>query len=390
MSVLASAPRAPAPPSSRRRRAHALDEKRPAWTAGLVGTVAAHVIACLVLLLMPKDLLEVDRVASAPEANRSFEIEINPDLLAPAAPPLAPPRFVEVNPAAPENAPDKTPLVGAQTQQAAQPVPTPEGASDTPTATGENKENATAIVSGLSKEPEPARASELFEQAFENAKPATPAEAEKPEAPAERPAARAVNALPGGEQVLGEADGGIGSTVTRLPPVAGAESGAEPREGGPSGKAATGGYFSGTPRIDRSRPMERPRLAASTVNARQAPTIKNEFGSKNIGAVAYNAKWSAYGEYLQRLIDAVQGQWERLILRSSFYPTAGALVKVEFKIDAKGEISEVVRVQGSGGELAQRLCVSAITERAPYGEWTDDMIAVLGKEQELAFTFYYQ
>jgi hypothetical protein len=136
--------------------------------------------------------------------------------------------------------------------------------------------------------------------------------------------------------------------------------------------------------------MDRPRLAASSVDARSTPTIKNEFGAKNIGAVAYNAKWSAYGEYLQRLIDAVQGQWERLILRSSFYPTAGALVKVEFKIDAKGEIAEIVRVQGSGGELAQRLCVSAITERAPYGEWTEDMIAVLGREQELTFTFYYQ
>lgn len=339
---------------------------------------------------MPRDLLEVDRVASAPEATRAFEIELHPDLFTTAAPPPAPPRFVEVNPAAPENVPDKTPLVGAQNQQTAQPVPTPDGASDTPKVDGEDKANATAIVSGLAKEAEAPRPSQFFEQAFENPKPSTPPDPEKAAAPVEQEAARAVNALPGFEQVLAESDGGTGSTVTKLPPVPGAESGAEAREGGASGKASAGGYFSGTPRIDRNRPMERPRLAASSVNARQTPTIKNEFGSKNIGAVAYNAKWSAYGEYLQRLIDAVQTQWERLILRSSFYPTAGATVKVEFKIDAKGEISEVVRVQGTGGELAQRLCVSAIAERAPYGEWTDDMIAVLGKEQELAFTFYYQ
>ena len=111
---------------------------------------------------------------------------------------------------------------------------------------------------------------------------------------------------------------------------------------------------------------------------------------KNIGAVAYNAKWSAYGEYLQRLIDAVQVQWERLILRSSFYPTSGSLVRVAFKLDSTGAVSEVVKVDGTGAELAQRLCVSAITERAPYGEWPEDMIAVLGKEQELTFTFFYQ
>ena len=364
-----------------------MDEKRPSWKAGLVGTVLAHLVVVLVLLTFPRDLLQLDRAVSTPERNRSFEIELSPELF-PSTPPLPTPRFVEVNPAAPENAPDKAPFVGAQNQQAAQPAPTPDGVNDTPTVEGDGKETATAIVSGLGKEPAPARASEVLEQFFTPKQPADVQDdpAEKPSA---EQAARAVNALPGGEQVLGEADGGIGSTVTKLPPVDGAESGAEAKAGSARGKAATGGYFSGTPRINRERPMERPRLT-ETVDARQTPTIKNQFGSKNIGAVAYNAKWSAYGEYMQRLIDAVQAQWERLILRSSFYPTSGALVKVAFKIDAKGEISEIVHVGGSGGELAQRLCVSAITERAPYGEWTEDMIAVLGREQELTFTFYYQ
>jgi len=33
---------------------------------------------------------------------------------------------------------------------------------------------------------------------------------------------------------------------------------------------------------------------------------------------------------------------------------------------------------------------TAITDRAPYGTWTDDMKAVLGEQQEMTFTFYYQ
>jgi hypothetical protein len=109
-------------------------------------------------------------------------------------------------------------------------VPTPEGTNDTPTVDGEDKANSTAIVSGLAKEPEPPRPSEILEQAFQSSQPAsaTP-QPDKPDAPAEQEVARAVNPLPGGEQVLGEADGGIGSTVTKLPPVAGAESGAQPR-----------------------------------------------------------------------------------------------------------------------------------------------------------------
>lgn len=390
MTAPATTPRrAAAPPPLPRRKAHALDEKKPAWKAGLIGTAAAHVMVVLALILLPDDLLEVDRVASGPEANRAFEIELSPDLFPAVAQPLEPPRFVEVNPAAPENVPDKTPLVGAQNQQAAQPVPTPDGVSDTPAVDGLPDTNATAIVSGLATEPAPPSLADQLARAFETPKSAAEA-AELEQEEAEKPAASAVNAPPGGEQLLGEADGGVGSTVTKLPPVPGAESGAEAREGSATGRATSGGYFSGTPKIDRSRPRERQRLAASSVNARNTPTIKNEFGSKNIGAVAYNAKWSAYGEYLQRLIDSVQGQWERLLMRSAFYPTSGSVVKVVFKIDASGAISEIVRVEGSGGELAQRLCVSSITERAPYGEWTDDMIGVLGKEQELTFTFFYQ
>jgi len=352
--------------------------------AGLAGTVLAHVILGLVLVSLPEDVWRTGPMTESPETGRVFEIELTPDLfVSRAEEPLTPPRFVEVNPEAPENVPDNTSLVGAQNQQAAQPAPTPEGSSDTPAVDGEGAENTTAIVSGDGKEPQAPRASEILEQLF---KP----EQKQDEGATEQPAARAVNALPGGEQLLGEADGGIGSTVTRLPPTRGAEAGAEPREGSANGRPTGGGYFSGTPRIDPTRPMARPRLSEATVNARNTPTIKNEFGSKNIGLVAYNAKWSAYGEYMQRMIDAVQAQWDRLLLRSSFYPTAGACVKVVFKLDAKGEISAIAEVDGSGGELAQRLCVSAITERAPYGEWTDDMTAVLGTEQELTFTFHYQ
>ncbi len=369
---------------SRRRKAHALDEPKANRRVGLVGALLVHLVLVGVLLLLPKELPETS-VAPAPE-NHAFEIELSPELLQVAPAPPAPLRFVEVNPEAQENVPDKTPLFGAQNQQVAQPKPTPDGASETPAVKGDGNENATAIVSGLTQEDPQPSPSEVLAQAFT---PPTPPSL-VPERPAPEETARAVNPLPGGENLLGESDGGVGTTVATLPPVPGAETGSEAVKGAPDGRARKSGYFAGTPAIDRNHPRPQPRLTTITSTARSAPTIRNEFGSKNIGAVAYSAKWSAYGEYLQRLIDAVQVQWERLIMRSAFYPTSGSVVRVAFKIDAAGLISEVVKVDGTGAELAQRLCVSAITERAPYGEWSEDMIAVLGREQELTFTFHYQ
>jgi hypothetical protein len=350
--------------------------------------VVAHGVLLLVFLLLPREPAAWRSADSAGvEGARAFEIELAPEWLEEVRPAPPPERFVEINPAAPENPPDETPFFGAQNQQVAQPVPTPEGESDTPKVEGDGREESTAIVRGDGARTEVPSAAEQFAAAFQP--PQAPAEAAAEER-AER-AERAINAPAGGESVLGEADGGFGSTVTRVPLTPGAESGEVAREGREGREAArSGGYFGSTPRIDAARPMARPRLSEATLRARNTPTIRNEFGTANIGALAYNAKWSSHGEYLQRLIDAVQAQWERLLMRSSVYPTAGATVRVAFRLNAQGEVSEILRVEGDGGEVARRLCVSAITAPAPYGEWTPDMVAMLGREQELTFTFFYQ
>src|SRR5690606_30867423 len=105
--------------------------------------------------------------------------------------------FVEVNPAAPENVPDATVFFGKQNQQVAQPEPTPDGESDTPSVDGDGRETATAIVSGqLQEEPMPSVA-ELLSGIF-----GPPDEAEFEPEPAPTPA---VNAPAGDEHLLGEA-----------------------------------------------------------------------------------------------------------------------------------------------------------------------------------------
>ncbi len=385
-----STPRRPA----RERKRHALAERSPAWRAGVVGTILAHVLLALLAFWLPKNYFLPDTPAADDAASRSFQIELSEALAKPpetdpakaATPPL---KFVEINPAAPDNMPDETPNVGAQNQQVAQPVPSPESTSDAPKSDGKPDENTTAIVSGQLQEKEIPASMEFKpvftppqpEQALVMPSTATP--------PSQTPPAKESNPLRGSEELLGTADGSAGSTITALPGATGTSQ--EPRvEGKPDGQTSGQGYFAGTPRIQRERPQARPSLATRAVNARQTETILNEQGTKNVGALAYDAKWSAYGEYIQRLIDAVQAQWERLIIRSPIYPTRGTIVRVTFKINSAGNISEIVKVESPAERTAEYLCISAITERAPYGDWSEDMIAVLGREQEMTFRFFYQ
>jgi hypothetical protein len=59
-------------------------------------------------------------------------------------------------------------------------------------------------------------------------------------------------------------------------------------------------------------------------------------------------------------------------------------------MDLHGKITEILDVESTSSEQGKQSCVSSITLTAPYGDWTDDMIAVLGNSQELTFRFYYQ
>ena len=343
-----------------------------------IGVVATLLVHLLLLLALPYLLRRTAESVAVKPADKTFNIELAPEEpevpLLEAKPPAKPFNFVEVNPDAPDNPPDQTENFGAQNQQVAQEKPTPDGKSDTPALEGDKQKQSTAIVSGRLQPPEPP--SRL----------AQPESAPTPQEAVTAPNQKVAQApIPGFEKVEGEDADSIGSTIAKIPPP-GTKRGPEEVEGSPDIREVVA--FNGqVVRIDPRRPQDRERVAQR--NARPAFLRDNQLGTQNIGPVAYNAKWSEYGAYLQKLIETVQIQWERLIVQSSVYPPPGTIVRVTFIINDKGDITDIAPGDGEAPLQAQRACVSAITARAPYGKWSDDMVAVLGHEQEMTFTFYY-
>jgi len=343
-----------------------------------IGVVATLLVHLLLLLALPYLLRRTAESGSVKPADKTFNIELAPEEpevpLTEAKPPAKPFKFVEVNPDAPDNPPDQTENFGAQNQQVAQEKPTPDGKSDTPAVEGDKQKQSTAIVSGRLQPPEPP--SRL----------AQPEPAPTPQEAVPAPNQKVAQApIPGFEKVEGEDADSIGSTIAKIPQP-GTKRGPEEVDGSPDIREVVA--FNGqVVRIDPRRPQDRERVAQR--NARPAFLRDNQLGTQNIGPVAYNAKWSEYGAYLQKLIETVQIQWERLIVQSSVYPPPGTIVRVTFIINDKGDITDIAPGDGEAPLQAKRACVSAITARAPYGKWSDDMVAVLGHEQEMTFTFYY-
>lgn len=106
--------------------------------------------------------------------------------------------------------------------------------------------------------------------------------------------------------------------------------------------------------------------------------------------VAWDPEWQPFQPYLNELITGVQQQWERVTVESRVYPSSGTKVVVKFTLNPQGQVAEILSVDSTAGAQAEKACVMAIAGRAPYGRWTDEMVAALGQTQALTFTFFYQ
>jgi hypothetical protein len=113
-------------------------------------------------------------------------------------------------------------------------------------------------------------------------------------------------------------------------------------------------------------------------------------GTSNICPVAYSPKWSKYGKYLHEMMGKLQIQWDQVLIDGRLEPPLGTFVTVKFTMDLHGKITEIMGGENTSGESGKQSCMTAITMAAPYGDWTDEMIDVLGKSQELTFRFYYE
>lgn len=344
-----------------------------------IGVGAVLVIHLLLWFVGPR-LLPGGHYTLAPRTEnnpmREFNIELTPEepLLKPQPKPKDPFKFVETNPDAPENIPDKTNNFAAQNQQAAQEKPDPTGKSDRAATEGKKDFESNQIVSGRLTQP--------IEHMEAQPPPSALQEAERTVAP---PKAEQ-NPLAGVEKFQGDNANGLAGSVSKK--FDNAQLIPERIEGVKNAQI-NDGATSMQPAIDPRRPRPRPMLVKQQ-QVRPAILSENKIGTPNVGLSGIDAKWSEYGAYLQRMVETVQVQWERLILQMSANPSGGSTVTVKFVMNDEGAITQIISVDSTASETGKRACVSAITDRSPYGPWTDDMKAVLGTQQEMTFTFYYQ
>jgi hypothetical protein len=353
------------------RRAAARMWEDPDSRSILIGILGVFLVHLLLFATAPY-LLRTEpsqALANKQATTRQFNIQITPNEF--VKPQVKPPplnKFVEPNPNAPDNVPDKTNNFSSKNSQLAQEKPQLDQHNDTPQLDGKKDIQSNQVVSGQLTKP-PVDSPPPSPQA------ALPTKTEMAPRQQQNPLSGFVKDK--------DNDDAFGSNVGKVPDAA------KPVPEVVQGAAK--GIASGQSQemaIDPKHPRARPILEQT--QTRPAIFKDNQFGTSNIGPVSYSAKWSSYGAYLHKMIEAIQAQWDRILIDSNTEPPSGSSVTVTFVLDSKGRISEIKRVESTSSEQGKGSCIGAITNTAPYGEWTDDMKAVLGDSQELTFVFYYE
>jgi hypothetical protein len=338
---------------------------------GLLFTVLVHLLLLLLAPQLIRSEFSPGRFVQPGSSARTYEVELAPDAFLPK-PPSAPSfgHFVETNPDANNNIPDKTSNFGAQNQQAAQPVPDKESTLRMPKTDGQKEiPNDSQVVSGRLEKPMPSA-------------PMIPPQEQQTVDKKEKAPKKAQIPLSGFVKSQGDNPDAFGTEAVHLPdPSTGAEKYVAGDKNANTGDGSGAKAAQNTPRI----PQPRPHLT----QVRPALLQERPTGVANAGVVGVDAHFSQFGDYLQELVDIVQIQWDRILSSSGVSPKSGTHVMISFKLNSRGEIAEIVKVEGDAGDYGTNAALTSIKERAPYRAWTKEMVAVLGDDQTITFTFYY-
>lgn len=261
------------------------------------------------------------------------------------------PQFVPVNPEAPTATPKDESHFSAADQRAAQENPDPESRERIPTNDGELEDSRAVSEVALPRELLP------------------------PELRSRTPVPAAPDSALPAKTPDGESSEKQGADVPALD-TGTLSSGKTPAKEGEQG--------------DDEIPEPKPRPRIVPPPGLRSVTMRSNTAVNEIGACSLDAKYSEFGDYTQRMLEAIQAAWYIAVQRTQLVQPP-AVVVVEFTLNADGTVTDARIVASDASAPAAYACLDAVESRAPFDRWRADMVAFIGKNSETSrITFYYR
>jgi outer membrane biosynthesis protein TonB len=236
-------------------------------------------------------------------------------------------RFIETNPVANQAVPKTTPFTSSRNQTAAQPVPE-KMPTNSPLPKSEGTSESLRIAQGKPRSIDQSEA-----------------------APATQPSVS------------------MAAPVKAAPPPGPGKSAAKPS---PAPVAAN---------------PERPR--ASVPSGTYGLLLRRPVGVSRAGSIAVDARFSNYGDYTQRMMEAIQSSWWSIIERSRFEGVTRGRVTVSFRLHRDGTVTDAKVLGTEVTRVMTLACKDAVMAPAPYDIWRADMVAMYGESDTVTINFLY-
>jgi hypothetical protein len=117
--------------------------------------------------------------------------------------------------------------------------------------------------------------------------------------------------------------------------------------------------------------------------------LRRPVGVNRAGSIAVDARFSNYGDYTQRMLEAIQSSWWSIIERSRFEGVSRGRVTVSFRLHRDGTVTDA-KIHGTEVTRVMTLaCKDAVMAPAPYDIWRADMVAMYGESDTVTINFIY-
>ncbi len=342
-----------------------------AVSAALLATAAIH---AALMTALPREF----SLRAQYQDERVEELEL--EMIPPETEKPLPPEYVEANPDANMlPPPPDARFESFQDQRAAQENPVADSDSDMPRVDGEMEESKKIVSGNLMEEPRRGAEERVFETL---------------ERPLENPSAHA----PEPSGASGAQSGGEGPEARSPESREPSQDGETPRADIPS-SLPEAGHDEPSPSENPEpepgqaaeslpKPKPRPRLSMRTP---PGPLAASNTDANALGLVAVNSRFSQFGAYQQRMVEAIARQWHLLGSNYDLTNATNTQVVVEFFLDRTGNITSMRVPFSTSTQTGRSLCEQAILTTAPYGDWTEEMVSAFGgQNQSVTFTFYYR
>ena len=132
---------------------------------------------------------------------------------------------------------------------------------------------------------------------------------------------------------------------------------------------------------------ERPR--ASTPSGTYGLLLRRPVGVSRAGSIAIDARFSNYGDYTQRMMEAIRSSWWSIIERSRFEGVSRGSVVVRFRLHRDGTVTDAQILGTEVTRVMSLACKDAVMAPAPYDFWRADMVAMYGESDTVTINFHY-